>query len=168
MGRRVELEPGESLIEQWVAGIPHKGGTKVKWGGTLHLTDRRLVWEVTRLSRKGAFGVTPDGIVGLTPHEVIRSAVEGAVKVAANTVLRGADAAVGAILGDRSGVVVPLAGITVVRADGDRGSILHIETASGSLRLLVTASKWAYNAGNDRVARDAAVAAIDRVRTQPR
>lgn len=124
------------------------------------MTDRRLVWEVTRLSRKGAFGVTPEGLVGLSPREVVGELVQGATRVAANTVLRGADATVAAILGDRSGVVIPLGSITRVRADTTRGAILDVETAGGSLRLLITASKWAYNAGADRVARDAAIARI--------
>lgn len=164
MAQRAELESGESLVDQWVAGIPHEGGKKVKWGGRLLLTNRRLIWEVTRLSRKGVFGMTPEGIVGLTPREAIRKGVEGAVKGAANTVLRGADAAVAAILGDRNGIVIPIAEITGVRADGERVGILHVDTASGSLRLLVTASKWAYNANNDRAARDAVVARINAAR----
>jgi hypothetical protein len=158
--QRAELEAGETIVDEWVAGIPHEGGKKVKWGGRLVLTNRRLIWEVTRLSRKGAFGVTAEGLVGLAPREVIREVVEGAARSAANTVLRGADATVAAILGDRSGVVIALSAITGVRADDERGGILHVDTESGSLRVLITASKWAYNAGADRVARDAAVARI--------
>jgi hypothetical protein len=137
VSHRFTLEPGEALLESWVAGLPHKGGRKVKWGGQLHLTERRLVWEVVRLSRKGIFRLTPEGLV-----------------------LSAADAAVGAVLGSRSGTIVPLSEITAVRADEERGSILHVDTAEGSMRLLVTASKWGYNKRADAAARDGAVIRI--------
>jgi hypothetical protein len=145
MSHRFEIEPGETIAEQWVAGIPGKSGKKVNWGGTLFLTDRRLIWEVTRLmGRKGVFRLTPDGLV-----------------------LRGLDAAVRAVLGDRSGIVVPLGEITDVRPDDVRGSILHVDTTEGSLRLLTTASKWGYNERNDGVVRDSAVARIRAARGIP-
>jgi hypothetical protein len=157
VAQRAELEAGEIVVDEWVAGIPHESGKKVKWGGRLILTNRRVIWEVTRLSRKGAFGVTAEGLVGMSPREVMR---EVASRAAASMVSRGIDATVAAILGDRSGVIIPLPAITAVRGDEERGGVLHVDTASGSLRLLVTASKWAYNAGADRTARDGAIARI--------
>ncbi len=145
MSHRFTLEPAEAIVEQWVAGIPGKSGRRVNWGGTLFLTDRRLIWEVTRLmSRKGVFRLTPDGLV-----------------------LRGLDAAVGAVLGDRSGIILPLDEITDVRPDDVRGSILRIDTTEGSLRLLTTASKWGYNKKSDGMVRDAAVARIRAARGIP-
>lgn len=39
------LEPGEVVREAWVAGIPSRSGRTAKWGGTLVLTDQRLIFE---------------------------------------------------------------------------------------------------------------------------
>ena len=74
----------------------------------LFLTDRRLVWEVVKLKKKGSFRVSPSGL-------------------ALDAVARVADAAVGAVLGD-SGVMVPLDRITGVRGDPGRHSILLVDT----------------------------------------
>jgi hypothetical protein len=46
---KTPLEPGESLVGTWVAGIPTSGGRAVKYGGTLILTSRRLIWEPVNL-----------------------------------------------------------------------------------------------------------------------
>lgn len=43
--KRVSLEPGETVQEAWVAGIPSRSGRRAAWGGTLVVTDRRLVFE---------------------------------------------------------------------------------------------------------------------------
>lgn len=43
--KRVPLEAGEVVQEAWVAGIPSRGGRRAKWGGTLVLTDQRLIFE---------------------------------------------------------------------------------------------------------------------------
>ncbi|MFH1104908.1 MAG: hypothetical protein V1757_08225 [Actinomycetota bacterium] len=139
---RFELEPGETLREAWIAGIPGASGKKVKWGGMLFLTDRRLVWEVVKLKRKGSFRVGPSGL-------------------ALDAVARVADAAVGVVLGDGSGVTVPFGGITGVRGDRDRHAILLVDTPEGTLRYLTTASKWSYNQAGDQLVRDTAV---DRIR----
>jgi hypothetical protein len=142
MDHRFQLESGESVREMWVAGISGKSGKKVKWGGSLFLTDRRLIWEVVKLSKKGAFRLSHAGL-----------AIEAAARVT--------DAAVGAVLGDGSGVTVPLSGIAGVRGDPDRHSILLVDTPEGTLRFLTTASKWSYNKTGDRMVRDTAV---DRIR----
>ena len=49
MKRRFELEPGEAILEEWVAGIPSAGGRTALYGGTLVLTTGRLIWEAIRL-----------------------------------------------------------------------------------------------------------------------
>lgn len=142
MAKGFEPDAGETLLEEWVAGIPGKSGRKVHWGGTLHLTDRRVAWRVVRLTgRKGVFRLTPDGLV------------MGAVAGVVNTAVRSA-------LGDRSGIDLALTDVTAVAPDGDKGSVLRVEAAGGSLRVLVTASKWGYNASADAAVRDAAVARI--------
>ena len=75
----------------------------------LFLTDRRLVWEVVKLKKKGSFRVNPSGL-------------------ALDAVARVADPAVGAVLSDGSGVMVPLDRITGVRGDPGRHSILLVDT----------------------------------------
>ena len=59
---------------------------------------------------------------------------------------------------------VPLGGIVAVRADPDRGALLHIDGLDGSMRLLIGASPltpvWSRK---NRAARDAAAAAIQAV-----
>ncbi len=42
--RQILLEPGEAERDRWVAGIPAGRGRRVKVGGTLVLTDRRLLF----------------------------------------------------------------------------------------------------------------------------
>jgi hypothetical protein len=49
MKRRFELEPGEEILGEWVAGLPSSSGRTASYGGTLVLTDRRLLWEAVRL-----------------------------------------------------------------------------------------------------------------------
>lgn len=39
------LEPGETVDEAWVAGVPSLGGRTAKSGGRLVLTNRRLIFE---------------------------------------------------------------------------------------------------------------------------
>jgi hypothetical protein len=160
MTPRFVLEFGEVAVDQWVAGIPGKSGRKVKYGGRLLLTNPRLIWEVTRLSRKGIFAPTQNGVVNLTAREEIARATGKAMEATVNTVLGSADAAVAAFLGDRSGTAIPLFQITAVRPDETRGSVLYVDAANGSLRLLITASKWGCSKNADRMARDAAVARI--------
>ena len=43
--KSLDLEPGEEVRDAWVAGIPYRGGRAAKWGGTLVLTDRRVLFE---------------------------------------------------------------------------------------------------------------------------
>ena len=145
MDHRFEVGSDEEVLEKWIAGIPGKSGRKVMWGGTLFLTNHRLVWEVVKLGKKGTFRLSASGLV-----------IEAVSRVA--------DATVGAVLGDRSGVVVPLTRITEVRADPDRHAILLVDTAEGTLRLLTTASKWSYNKAADQQARDTAVRRIQEAR----
>ena len=59
--RRFELESGESIDQEWFAGIPSRGGRVANYGGTLVLTTNRLIWEAMRLSRR--FGL--DQYVGV-------------------------------------------------------------------------------------------------------
>lgn len=59
---RTALEPGESVLGTWVAGLPALGGRGVKYGGTLILTGRRLVWEPMNLP--GVLRLAP-GLRGL-------------------------------------------------------------------------------------------------------
>ncbi len=134
MKHRFGLEAEETIVAQWVAGVPGKSGKRNKWGGTLYLTDRRLVWEVVRFSRSGAFGLATSGLV-LAPADVV----------------------IGAILGSKSSMIIPLAEITDVRPDGERGAVLWVDTAHGSMRLLTTASKLSYNKKADTRVRDDAV-----------
>ncbi len=47
--KRLPLEPQETVREAWVAGIPSRSGRTAKWGGTLVLTDRRLIFEPLRV-----------------------------------------------------------------------------------------------------------------------
>ena len=63
---RTALEPGEAVLGSWVAGLPTLGGRGVKYGGTLILTGRRLVWEPINLP--GVLKLTPGlrGLEGLT------------------------------------------------------------------------------------------------------
>ena len=160
MKPRFALESGEVAVDQWVAGIPGKSGRKVMYGGRLLLTNRRLIWEVTRLSRKGIFAPTQDGVVDLTARERIARATGQAMEATVNTVLGSADAAVAAFLCDRSGTAIPLSQITAVRPDEARDSVLYVDAVNGSLRLLITAGKWGYSKNADRLARDTAVTRI--------
>lgn len=59
---RTALEPGEAVLGRWVAGLPTLGGRGVKYGGTLILTGRRLVWEPIDLP--GVLALAP-GLRGL-------------------------------------------------------------------------------------------------------
>lgn len=61
MKRRFELEDGESIVQEWFAGIPNKGGRVANYGGTLVLTNNRLIWEAIRLPRR--FGL--DQLIGV-------------------------------------------------------------------------------------------------------
>ena len=136
---RFKLQPGESLLDQWVAGVPGKSGKRNKWGGNLYLTDQRVVWEVIRFSRSGFFGLSSYGLI-LSP----------------------ADLVIGGILGSKSSMTIPLSEVTEVRGDEKRGSVLWVDTEHGSMRLLTTASKLSYSASRDRAVRDAAVGRIRR------
>ena len=49
MKRRFELEPGEAIVDEWVAGIPSSSGRTSQYGGSLILTTSRLIWEAVRL-----------------------------------------------------------------------------------------------------------------------
>ena len=49
MKRRFKLEPGEAILDEWVAGIPSTSGRTVVYGGSLILTTSRLIWEAVRL-----------------------------------------------------------------------------------------------------------------------
>ena len=49
MRRRFELEPGEAIVDEWVAGIPSSSGRTCLYGGSLILTTNRLIWEAVRL-----------------------------------------------------------------------------------------------------------------------
>lgn len=51
MKRRFELEPGEAIVDEWVAGIPSSSGRTSLYGGSLILTTSRLIWEAVRLPR---------------------------------------------------------------------------------------------------------------------
>lgn len=148
MARGFELEPGETVIESWTAGIPNKKGSRTNYGGTLRVTDRRVVWEVLKVSTRKVFQVGSGGLIS-------RAAIAAA---AAGT------SVVGAILGDRRGVSVPLEAITDVRPEPDHHAVLLIDTAEGQIRLLITASKWTYNKTRDRQTRDAAIETIDAAR----
>ncbi len=134
---RFKLQPGESLLDQWVAGVPGKSGKRNKWGGNVYLTDQRVVWEVIRFSRSGFFGLSSSGLI-LSP----------------------ADLVIGGILGNKSSMTIPLSEITEVRGDEERGAVLWVDTEHGSMRLLTTASKLSYNAPRDRAVRGAAVEQI--------
>jgi hypothetical protein len=149
MARGFDLEPGETVVDTWTAGIPHKKGKKVKWGGTLRLTDRRVIWEVVKLSSKQMFSLGPMGVV---------------VGAAAAVPLAVANRTIGATLGDKRGLSIPLDAITAVGPEEGAHAVLVVETAEGEMRLLVTASKWSYNKVKDQQARDAAIEAIDAAR----
>jgi hypothetical protein len=43
--RNAELEDGEAILDHWVAGLPSKSGRTAKYGGTLVLTNKRLIWD---------------------------------------------------------------------------------------------------------------------------
>ena len=49
MKRRFDLEAGESIVDEWVAGLPSRSGRTATHGGTLVLTTHRLIWEALRL-----------------------------------------------------------------------------------------------------------------------
>ena len=68
MKRRFELEPGEAIIDEWVAGIPSSSGRTCLYGGSLILTTKRLIWEAVRL---------PPGVDRLAGGMFLESMMDG-------------------------------------------------------------------------------------------
>ena len=68
MKRRFELEPGEVIVDEWVAGIPSSSGRTCQYGGSLILTTGRLIWEAVRL---------PPGFDRLVGGMLLESMVDG-------------------------------------------------------------------------------------------
>ena len=61
------LEPGEKLIDTWVASVPTKSGRFAKTGGTLVLTDRRLLFEPLALFGEYARAVALGDVARVEP-----------------------------------------------------------------------------------------------------
>ena len=68
MKRRFDLEPGEAILEEWTAGIPSKSGRTSSVGGTLVLTNRRLIWEALRVGP--GFNTLIAGLVEKAAHGI--------------------------------------------------------------------------------------------------
>lgn len=46
-----ELEPGEAVMDHWIAGMASKSGRTAKYGGTLVLSTHRLIWDPIRIPK---------------------------------------------------------------------------------------------------------------------
>lgn len=60
--KALRLDPAEMVEEAWVAGIPSRSGRRAKWGGTLVLTDQRLIFEPLQVPTMA--GDVPMGTLG--------------------------------------------------------------------------------------------------------
>ena len=131
--QRIDLDDDEQIVDAWVAGVPYGDRSNAtKTGGTLVLTDRRLIFEPLNVPLPTVPRNDPT-----RRDEAFQSWI------------------------DESHFALALRDVRAVEADAHRRSALVIVGAVGSRALNVGASRasWVFSKKNV-VARDAALAAI--------